>query len=983
MSGPEDLKVAARHRVLALLMVDVEGSTRLWQADSAAAEAALTRYAELVADVVIRQGGWLPPEQGEGDGRFAAFEDPASAVAAALGVQQAVQAERWPTASPVRVRGGVHVGQVLERDGLLLGEPVHRCARICAAGHGGQVLVSTAVATAAGERLPSGGSLRDLGKHRLRDFDEPERLFQLEHPELPSEFPALRALHASGHQLPMQLDSFIGRELELAAVVKLLGSHRLVTLTGPGGSGKTRLALHAAAQLAVDEEEGQVVFVDLVPVSDPAMLAERFAAALGVRTTPETPIAETVSVALAGRPVLLVADNCEHLPDAGPVLADLLAQAAGVRVLATSREPLRVRGEQEYAVPPLAVPTDTDHIAALLSPAVQLFADRAAAVQPGFCVDAANGGTVGSICRRLDGLPLAIELAAPWLRMFSPTGLLEQLARPLDLHQRGTSRPARHRTLRATMDWSYQQLDVDQQRLLAGIAVFVGGADLNALTYVCATDLEVPVLEVVAALVEKNLVQTAPGSSPPRFRLLETIREYAAERLRNGADEDVLRDRHARYFADLAEQISRRSEGPEGVQWLEHTRADTDNLRAAIDHYVRTGQGANALQVVTDCFLLWWDLGFVAEGLDRQLATLELAPDDAPARPIGHVMAGFLAFTRDRHIEAEEHVRRGATMARAQGDVLVEAFALETLGALLRKNFDQSRAVLEQALQLVEQGVGLPVRYAKTAPSAVASGASYELGMLLMWRDLVQAQRWAEKAIHWAKHEGYPPLIASSSTLLGQVLLRRGDLATAESLLVSANAELRDADVPIYQGGALAGLAELAHIRGDLDAAERLGRELLELQWQTGMRGWLTHDAGLIADILVDGSRLEDAAQMLDSVGPHVDHPPRSRPALLVRRARLARLAGRPQDAVALLEEAELNLDYNELRPETVIWYIESSHTALHDGDRASAVELLDRLDEHAQRVGLHIPPTERRRLDDLRAVIARTRPNGGHSGPK
>jgi len=371
MGGPEAIGIKARSRELALLMVDVEGSTRLWQGDSTLAEAAMTRYARLVAEVVVRGGGWLPPEQGEGDGRFAAFEDPAAAVAAALGVQQTMQAQRWPTESALLARVGVHAGEVLERDGVLLGEPVHRCARICAAGHGGQVLLSEAVAVLVADRLPADGWLRDLGQHRLRDMAEPERLFQLQHPDLAAEFPALRALHATGHQLPLQLDSFVGRERELAEVPKMLDSHRLVTLTGPGGSGKTRLSLQVAAELASegwDEGAGQVVFVDLAPLADPALLAERLAAALGVRTSPDAPVADTIAVVLAGRRVLLVADNCEHLPTAGRVLADLVMQAGGVRVLATSREPLRVRGEQEYPVLPLAVPSDADEGAAPLSP---------------------------------------------------------------------------------------------------------------------------------------------------------------------------------------------------------------------------------------------------------------------------------------------------------------------------------------------------------------------------------------------------------------------------------------------------------------------------------------------------------------------------------------------------------------------------------------------------------------------------------------
>jgi class 3 adenylate cyclase len=326
MSAPVAAPLTAR--LITLLMVDVEGSTRLWQADPAVAVTVMDRYSRLVDDVVAEHDGWLPPEQGEGDGRFAAFHDPVQAVAAAVAIQRAVLRAPWPT-EPLRVRVGVHTGNVVHRNGLLLGEPVHRCSRVCGAGHGGQVLVSAAVAEAVATRLPDAVSLLDLGEHRLRDIVGSHRIFQVRHPDLQARFPALRALHAARPQLPVWLDSFVGREREIVELTKLTSSHRLVTITGPGGSGKTRLAVELVRGLSdgPGDEDGEVRFVDLAALSDPALLEERLAAALGVPLRPDATMAETMVLTLAGRGLLLVADNCEHLPTAGPVLHDLLAAA--------------------------------------------------------------------------------------------------------------------------------------------------------------------------------------------------------------------------------------------------------------------------------------------------------------------------------------------------------------------------------------------------------------------------------------------------------------------------------------------------------------------------------------------------------------------------------------------------------------------------------------------------------------------------------
>ena len=971
MGGPEAIGIKARSRELALLMVDVEGSTRLWQGDSTLAEAAMTRYARLVAEVVVRGGGWLPPEQGEGDGRFAAFEDPAAAVAAALGVQQTMQAQRWPTESALLARVGVHAGEVLERDGVLLGEPVHRCARICAAGHGGQVLLSEAVAVLVADRLPADGWLRDLGQHRLRDMAEPERLFQLQHPDLAAEFPALRALHATGHQLPLQLDSFVGRERELAEVPKMLDSHRLVTLTGPGGSGKTRLSLQVAAELASegwDEGAGQVVFVDLAPLADPALLAERLAAALGVRTSPDAPVADTIAVVLAGRRVLLVADNCEHLPTAGRVLADLVMQAGGVRVLATSREPLRVRGEQEYPVLPLAVPSDADEGAAPLSPAMQLFADRAAAVRPDFLVDATNSATLGTICRRLDGLPLAIELAAPWLRTLSPAALLAQLARPLDLlAQPDGARADRHRTLRATIDWSYQRLDLDQQRLLAAMAVFAGGADLDALTDICALDLNASVLGVVAALVDKNLVQPVPASFPPRFRLLETIREFASERLAESDHEGKTIAAHAAWFAGWARVFSGHSEGPGAEPWLVRALAEADNLRAAIDHLERSERHDEQLQLVVDLMGLWFDCGLDQEGLTRLQRALDASSPQAPPRALALAQWAFLSLGLGAGA-ALGRAREAVALARARGDAPVESFALQVLGYVLADT-DEGEQVLRAAIDVARRARGHTVRHAETSPDVVEMSANHALANRWMYRSISESIRYRREAVRIGERAGDRRGTVLPLCRLAESLMLAGDLVAARGALDRAGAFLQDQFAAHYDESLASTQALLAHYEGRTDDAEHgLGAVVAEAK-AAGRLVYLAFEASRLVDLLVDCGRLDEAETALSDAQltcQPVDRD-QSNP-LPVRRARLSRIKGHADEG--LLAALGLDLDRDMLAPHQIIWYVESAALDAGRGDSRAALRHLHDLAAASARTGILIPPWEQRQIDGILLLL-------------
>jgi len=500
------------------LLTDVEGSTALWEQASEAMRAALARHDAMFEAAIREHGGVHIRPRGEGDSRFAVFSSASDAVSAATAIQRAFAAEPWPTPRPIKVRIGVHTGEAELRDGDYYGTAVNRCARIRAIGHGGQTLLSEVTAALVREAMPPGAGLLDLGRQRLKDLTEPERVSQVVAPDLTSDFPPLASLDARPHNLPTHPTALLGRERELAEVRKLFeDGARLVTLTGPGGTGKTRLGLQVAADLLDDFEHG-VFLVELAPISDPALVPSTVAQVLGVRDIGNHPIADALKAHLRSRSVLLLLDNFEQVLAAASVVADLLASCPGLAVLATSREPLRLRGEHEYAVPPLALPdahqgTTAEGVSD--SPAVLLFVQRARAIRADFVLTDENAPAVADICARLDGLPLAIELAAARVRHLSVDAMLARLERRLPFLTGGArDLPERQRTLRDTIAWSYALLSGEEQRLFRDLAAFVGGFGLEAAGTVCAADGDAvtDILDGVTSLADKNLLRQVVGA---------------------------------------------------------------------------------------------------------------------------------------------------------------------------------------------------------------------------------------------------------------------------------------------------------------------------------------------------------------------------------------------------------------------------------------------------------------------------------------
>ncbi len=621
---------------LAFLFTDIEGSTRIQeQLGTEAYAKLLERHSAILRAAFETHGG---REQGtEGDSFFVLFGSSREAVAAAVEAQRGLAAEPWPDGVDVRVRMGLHAGEARTTAAGLVGLDINRAARIAAAANGGQIVVSEAVRQLAGADLGPGISLRGLGSHRLKDLREPQPLCQVVADGLRMEFPPLRSLDARPNNLPSQLTSFVGRETELAEAGALLERNRLVTLTGPGGTGKTRLGLQVAAN-AADRYADGVFFVALETVRDPALVVPRITSAIGLAESGTGETGRTLLDWLADKRVLLVLDNFEQVLAAGPIVADLLREAPGLSVIATSRAPLRVSGEQEYAVPGLPVPPDPSQIpiyeqarlgsaAMALDPAtlgtyeaIRLFLARASAVRAGFNVTSENAPAVAAIVARLHGMPLPIELAAARVKLLSPEAILARLESQLGLLSAGArDLPERQQTLRGAIAWSYDLLDEGQQLLLDRLSVFAGGFDLEAAEAICGspTELGTEVVDGLLALADQSLIRTEEVAGEPRFSVLETIRQYAAEMLDGRGQAAQLRAAHASWYLGLVERLAPALSGAEQRTLLDRLERDHDNLRAALDEAVASADADSAIRLAFAIWRFWQKRGHLYEARRR------------------------------------------------------------------------------------------------------------------------------------------------------------------------------------------------------------------------------------------------------------------------------------------------------------------------------------------------------------------------------
>ncbi|CAG1009518.1 Putative HTH-type transcriptional regulator [Burkholderiales bacterium] len=696
--------------LVTFLFTDIEGSSRLWEQEPERMRPALARHDALIRGAVARHNGTVVKMLG--DGVHAAFDDPLDAIAAILELQLALAEPPPDGGLALRVRSGLNCGAVERRDGDFFGSAVNRAARIMSVAHGGQVLLSRSVVALVTDRLPKEVALRDLGHVRLRDLTSPEHIFQVLHPRLRQDFPALRSLEATPNNLAQQVTSFVGRERELAEVTRLLGTTRLITLVGAGGIGKTRLAMHVAADVMGDYPDG-VWFVDLAPLSDARLVPQTIASVLGVKEEAGHTVVDALAGYVKDKRILLVLDNCEHLLHAcAEIATHLLRAGAQLKILAASREPLRVAGETNYPVPALAVPDPQGEFTPeqlAQYEATRLFVERATAAHRSFRVTHANAAAVADICRRLDGIPLAIELAAARVRALPVEAIAARLSDRFRLLAGGdqTALP-RQQTLRALIDWSHDLLSGPERALLRRLSVFVGGWTLDAAEAVGAGGeiAAADVLDLLTHLVDKSLV--AMDADASRYRLLETVREYALARLDESGDGDAARTSHLRHFVALAEAALPRLSGPDQGTWLARLDLERENLLAAHAWAARAQDGGEVgLRLAYAVGNYWFVRG--QPGLGLRLSAEALARPGAQQRSLARALALFDAGWHCCHVgrydDAHSLLEESLAIARELGDRRHSARVLQPLGmaAFGRGDRGAARAHLREAVELARE----------------------------------------------------------------------------------------------------------------------------------------------------------------------------------------------------------------------------------------------------------------------------------------
>ncbi|MBA3653449.1 MAG: AAA family ATPase, partial [Actinobacteria bacterium] len=807
---------------MTFVLADVEGSTRLWEAHPEAMKSVVGRLNAVIDETVDAHSGVRPVEQGEGDSFVAAFSRASDAVSFAVDFQRRIASEPWPDGIDLAVRIALHSGEPHLRDeGNYMGEVLNRCARLRALAHGGQVLVSGATADLVIDHLPDGAFLKDLGLHRLRDLTRAERVGQLCHPDLTATFPPLRSLDRLPNNLPLQLTTFVGRGDEMIGSARLLAANRMVTLTGAGGAGKTRLAVQLAAERLEDHPDG-VWLVDLAPVSDAARVAAVVAGAMGVSEVPSEALADTLVRELRDARVLVVLDNCEHLLDACVGLTErLLRSCPGLTILATSREPLGVEGEASYRVPSLGLPADDGDGSC---ESVELFVDRAALVRPTFTLTHDNASAVVEICRRLDGIPLAIELAAARCRALAPAQIATQLSDRFGLLAGGRRAALpRQRTLEASVDWSYELLTDDERSVLSRLAVFAGGFSLEAAEVVCSGDsIEAwRVVDLLTSLVDKSLVQVEGDGPATRFRLLETIRHYArAKLIAVDGEAAAARDRHLGFFVALGERARVALVGRDMVAWLSRLDDEIDNLRAAHDWADESGRLEASLEL-GESLWVFWQRRYFGEWLERMRPALTAGVGDQPLRARALLAAAWMSWNVGDFDSAVPAAEEGSRIAAEVDDGPLLGHALDVLGwqalSLLEERAD---ALLEQAVELLRAA----------GEHWFLADALWGLAAIAIYRgEHSTACGWAIDALAVSRESGNPMLVARSLMFLVIARANLGQFADAERLALEAidTAALVQDELPLAVTQAWLGWLALA--RGDIATGLALCDEALAL----------------------------------------------------------------------------------------------------------------------------------------------------------
>ena len=862
------------------VLSDVVGSTRLWEQYPEQMRLTLARHDEMFEERVAQRAGVVVRPRGEGDSRFAVFARASDALTAASEIQRAFHTEAWALPERFAIRMALHTGEADLREGDYYGTAVNRCARLRDIAHGGQIIMSSVTASLARERLPQRTALRSLGRHRLRDLPEPDEVFQLLHADLPADFPPLKSLSAAPHNLPLQLTSFVGRDND----VRQLRAHltqqevRLLTLTGAAGTGKTRLALHVAEEMLGEFPYG-VFFVPLAPLSDPDLLASTIGESVGVREVAGQTLLHTLKDALRSQSVLLILDNFEHVIEHARELGELLSGCPSLKMLVTSREVLHLSGEHILVVPAMAIPDpqvtlSTEQLAQF--DGVQLFIERARAAKPNFALTPQNGRVIAEICARLDGLPLAIELAAARVKLLPPEALLERLSLTYDQRQTlltggASDLPIRHQALHSAIDWSFSLLRPSEQRLFSHLAVFSGGFSLEAAEALCSSDPELAngVLDGIASLIDKSLLnQEEEEIREPRYRMLDTIREYALAQLQATGELDQAQRCLAEHLVVVAERAEPELTGPEQASWLDGLEREHDNIRGALQWCSESGAANLALRLAGALWRFWSTRGYVGEGLrwleaaisssdapdplvlakalngaanlareqgdyDRALRlheeSLALARDHGDARAMAEGLnnLGLIALYQGQHERAQQLCEDGLELFRTIEDKGGVAAALNNLGNVARE-----RGRSDAAAALHKESLAL--RRAVGDKRGIALSLNNLANVVLNQGDYWRAAALHQESLALRRELGDRAGVATSLNNLGNVARVQGDFLAARGFYEESLAVRRDLGDKRRVAAALINLGIVERERGERDRAAMLLRDSLLLRRELG-----------------------------------------------------------------------------------------------------------------------------------------------------
>ncbi|HUP27979.1 MAG TPA: tetratricopeptide repeat protein [Chloroflexia bacterium] len=868
------------------LFTDIVGSTKLWDLYPKAMRAALARHDAIMREAVEANSGFV--FKTVGDAFFAAFASPHQALNAALDSQRALRKEQWPEEiGALKVRMALHTGAADEQGGDYFGQPINRVKRLLSAGHAGQILLSQVTQDLLLDSLPPNTNTINMGEHRLKDLTRPEHIFQLIVPDLPSVFPPLMTLDNHPNNLPIEHTSFIGRENELAEAAALLRNPdvHLVTLTGSGGTGKTRLSLQVGADLLDDFDDG-VWLVELAALVEPKLVLPAIAAVLSVKEAGDTPFVDALKEHLKDKKLLLVLDNFEQVIEAAPDVSQFLSSSGGVKVLVTSRRPLRLRGEREHVVPPLSLPdTRLGHLPPLEKltqyEAVRLFVERAVSVKAGFELTKDNASYVAEICVKLDGLPLAIELAAARVRLLPPQALLTRLSQRLTLLTGGArDLSPRQQTLRNTIEWSYDLLDKGEMQLFRRLATFVGGHTFEAMEAVCNYDgsLMIDLLEGAENLVSKSLLRHREGSGgESRFWMLETIHEYAREKLRESGELEALEREHALYFMRLAEQAEPNLTAKTQQVWLDRLEDDYDNFRAALawcgaqaplsSHLEGRGSQETAeigLRTAGALWRYWYVRSLLTEGreqLDRTLSVpevvLQACSPGSRAKALNG--AGTLAWRQGDYSRARSFSEQALVLGRESGDKQSISSSLNNLGnvAWEQGDYTAARAMHEESLAL---------RRMLGDKWGIAASLS-NLGLVAHEQeDYTSARALLEESLALRRESSDKWGIANTLSNLGLVAWKQGDYTAARAMHEESLARFREIGDKWGIANTLGNLGLVAHEQEDYTSARALLEESLVLFREIGDKKCIAAITAGLAGVAVGMEQAEKGTKLLGAV---------------------------------------------------------------------------------------------------------------------